>query len=130
MPERSAALRRWVFVASLPTIAMVLAVGGGFIAWVGLQVARDNWVRWVLLGSLGMTFVTVVALVAAEIVTVAMFVPAYRWAQPDNVSLMIGDIVFLLPISLPVGFLLGFGFFGAAGWLWARRLASRSPDRC
>jgi hypothetical protein len=75
-----------------------------------------------------MTLFAVVALIAAELVLVALFVPAYQWFQPDNLSLMRGDVIFLLPITIPIGFLIGFAFFGAAGWLWARWSTSRSHD--
>ena len=112
----------------IPAFALIIAIGGGFITSVGLRIARDNWVRWILVGSVGMTLFAVVALIAAELVLVALFVPAYQWFQPDNLALAKSDVIFLLPITIPIGFLIGFGFFGAAGWLWGRRLASRSHD--
>jgi hypothetical protein len=112
----------------IPAFALTIAMGGGFITSVGLRIARDNWVRWILIGSVGMTFFSIVALIAAEIALVALFVPADQWFHPDNLSLARGDVVFLLPIAIPIGFLMGFGIFGAAGWLRGRWLASRVTD--
>ena len=71
----------------IPAFALIIAIGGGFITSVGLRIARDNWVRWILVGSVGMTLFAVVALIAAELVLVALFVPAYQWFQPDNLAL-------------------------------------------
>ena len=112
----------------IPAFALTAAMGGGFIASVGLRVARDNWVRWILIGTVGMTLFAVVALIAAEIALVALFVPSYQWFHPDNLALARGDVVFLLPITIPIGFLMGFGIFGAAGWLRGRWLASKMTD--
>jgi transglutaminase-like putative cysteine protease len=112
----------------IPAFALTTAMGGGFITSVGLRIARDNWVRWILIGSVGMTFFAIVALIAAEVALVALFVPSYQWFHPDNLALVRGDVVFLLPIAIPIGFLMGFGIFGAAGWLWGRWSASKPPD--
>jgi len=112
----------------IPAFALTAAMGGGFITSVGLRIAHDNWVRWILIGSVGMTLIAIVALIAAEIALVALFVPSYQWFHPDNLALARGDVAFLLPITIPIGFLMGFGIFGAAGWLRGRWLVSRSPD--
>jgi len=108
----------------VPAVALVMAVGGGLIAWASARLGRDRWVVWVFLGSVGMTLLTVVASFAAQVaaVAVALLVPSLRWWQTraEIIPSMIGGVTFLLPLTIPIGFLLGFGFFGAAGWLWGR----------
>jgi hypothetical protein len=107
-------------------------VGAALITWVSLRVARENWLRWVILGIVGMMLFTVLALVAGEFAVVAIELvrpPHPLWNTPvELAALIVNDVLFLLPISVPIGFLFGFGFFGAAGWLWARRLASRATE--
>jgi hypothetical protein len=117
----------------VPAVALVMGAGGGLITWIGVRLARDRWVVWVFLGSVGMTLLTVVASFAAQVaaVAVALLVPSLRWWQTraEIIPGMIEGVTFLLPLTIPIGFLLGFCFFGVAGWLWGRWLASRSPYR-
>jgi len=116
----------------LPAIALVLAFGGGLIAWVCLRLARERWMLWVAMGSLGMAFFAAVATAAGEVavVSIELMMPQYQWwkTPAEIVPSMISDVAFLLPLSVPTGLLIGFGLFGAAGWLWGRWLASRSHD--
>jgi hypothetical protein len=116
----------------VPAVAFVMAVGGGLITWASLCVGRDRWVVWVFLGSVGMTLLTIIASAAAQFaaVAVALLIPSLRWWQTraEIIPGMIDSVTFLLPLTIPIGFLLGFSFFGVAGWLWGRRSASKSLD--
>jgi hypothetical protein len=116
----------------VPAVALVMALGGGLITWASIRVGRDRWVVWVFLGSLGTTLLTTAASGAAQAaaVAVALLVPSLRWWQTgaEIIPGMIDGVTYLLPITIPIGFLLGFSFFGVGGWLWGRRSASGPLD--
>jgi hypothetical protein len=116
----------------VPAVALVMAVGSGLITWASLCVGRDRWVVWVFFGSVGMTLLTIIASAAAQVaaVVVALMIPSLRWWQTgaEIIPDMIDGVTYLLPLTIPIGFLLGFSFFGVAGWLWGRWSASRPLD--
>jgi hypothetical protein len=119
-------------IGPVPAVALAMAFGGGLIAWAGVRFARNRWMVWILMGSLGMAVFTVIASFAAQAaaVAVALIIPSLRWWQTraEIMPSMIDGATWLMPLTVPMGFLLGFALFGAAGWLWMRRLARSLDD--
>ncbi len=121
----------WVtLLGTLPAIALTLALGGLGVTLACVALARERWWLWVLLGGSGMALVTAAATVtgdAALISLVALFDRAQIWwhSPVELLFTSLADILFLMPISLPTGFLLGVLLFGAAGLVWSRWLEAQ-----
>jgi hypothetical protein len=115
------------WLGSLPAIALTLALGGGGVTLACVWLARERWWLWVLLGGLGLALVTGLATAGAEVVLVVLVAlfdhPQIWWHSWHELGFtMFADVAFLLPLSLPIGFLLGVLIFGAAGLVWMRWL--------
>jgi hypothetical protein len=112
---------------TLPAIALTIALGGAAVTMLCVWLARDRWLGWMGLGAAGMTFVTGLATAAGEVALViltVLFDRAHIWwhSLHELASTMVFDVVFLLPFSLPIGFLMGVVIFGACGLAWVRWL--------
>jgi protein-glutamine gamma-glutamyltransferase len=114
-------------LATLPAIALTLAAGGAGLTALCIWLAQGRWAGWMLAGAAGMALVTGLATVAGEvglIVAVALFDHSHIWwsSGRELAATAVMDVLFLLPLSLCIGLLIGLVLFGAAGLMWARRL--------
>lgn len=109
-----------LLLGPVPAFGLTAALLGGLWAWVVMRVGRDRWSLWLLLGSVGMTVITTIGLVPSQIATELVYTCFEGWAA-DPLGNVVLSILFLLPFSLPIGFLLGLFIFGLAGWFWCRR---------
>lgn len=117
-------LPAFVWLGSIPAIALTLAVGAGGVATLGVRLPPERWTLWIPLGALGMALsglLSGVASQAALMVLVPRLAPAEVWwevsASPLAVVVSVG--LSLSPLTVSIGLLLGLFFFGVGGWVWA-----------
>jgi hypothetical protein len=114
----------FVWLGSLPAIALTLAAGAALITVTGARLSLRGVVAWGLLGGLGMAAFGGLSALTSELALLGLvprLAPEQVWweASVHLPSLILTDVLFILPLSVAVGGLLGLVFFGAAGGLWA-----------
>jgi hypothetical protein len=112
-------------VGPIPTIALVMGICAGLLVRSCMRLAKTNFLGWVVLGSLGLMLSTVVALIAGQAVEVLVWGPTYG-LQGDVWPLILEGALSLLPLAIPIGFLIGIVIFTGAGWAWMRYANSRT----
>jgi hypothetical protein len=114
-----AALQPAILLGPVLTIALVLALGGAAVAWLGARLARSSWPAWVALGGIGMTLAAGLAVAVGQTIALVLLEPRSEWWPPPNlIAALAADLPALLVLGLPVGLVLGVLFFAFAGWAW------------
>lgn len=113
----------YVWLGSIPAIALTLAMGAGVIATIGVRLPPERWTLWIPLGALGMALsglLSGLASQAALVFLVPRLAPEQVWweatASPMFIIVSVG--LSLAPLTVALGILLGVLFFGVGGWVW------------
>jgi len=118
----------FVWLGSIPAITLTLALGAGVIATIGVRLPPERWMWWLPLGALGMAFSGLLSIVASQsvlAVVVPRLAPDQVWwdVSASPIFIIVRAALFLSPLSVSIGFLLGLFFFGVAGWASTDRVA-------
>lgn len=118
----------FVWLGSIPAIAVTLALGTGVLATIGVRLPRERWTLWLPLGAVGMMGAGVLSGMASQaalVFLVPRLAPEQVWWDVATAPLFVilRTALLLSPISGSIGFLLGLFFFGVGGWVWANGLA-------
>jgi len=116
-----------IWFGPLLALGVSMAVGGAVMAWLGMRYARDNWARWLTLGSLGTVCFATLGLFVSEVVALSLFVRQSPTpvSRRELLRIALGDLLFLTPFAFTIGFLIGLVAFGIVGLWWQRRVNSR-----
>ncbi len=108
----------------IPTIALVMGIFAGLLVWLFIRFARTHFLLWVILGSIGLTVSMVAALIAGQTVEYLLWA-SYYGIEGSFWYYVIAGVLGLLPIAIPIGFLVGVVIFTGAGWAWMRYINSQ-----
>lgn len=114
----------FVWLGSIPAIALTLTLSAGVLATIGVRLPPERWTLWIPLGAVGMMGAGVLsgaASQAALILLVPRLAPDQAWwdVATSPLFIILRMALLLAPVSGSIGFLLGLFFFGVAGWVWA-----------